>query len=344
VDWADLVSASASGTQMDADGEVTLSGGSHTFDNLPEKYQGQTIVYTVDEVTVPSGYTKTVDQATLTVTNTHTPGTTERTVTKVWADNDNQDGLRTAVELQLVAKVNDVEVPWADLKAASASSSGMDDDGLVTIGIAEPFSYKFENLPEKYQGSDVVYSVLEQTDLTGLGYLAPTYSTDGLTVTNTYTPGTTERTVTKVWADNNNQDGLRTDVTLKLTATAGGSEVDWADLVSASASGTQMDADGEVTLSGGSHTFDNLPEKYQGKDVVYTVDEVTIPSGYTKTVDQATLTVTNTHTPGTTERTVTKVWADNDNQDGLRTDVTLKLTATAGGSEVDWAAKWIGPT
>jgi hypothetical protein len=138
---------------MDADGEVTLSGGSHTFDNLPEKYRGQTIVYTVDEVTVPSGYTKTVDQATLTVTNTHTPGTTERTVTKVWADNDNQDGLRTAVELQLVAKVNDVEVPWADLKAASASSSGMDDDGLVTIGIAEPFSYKFENLPEKYQGS-----------------------------------------------------------------------------------------------------------------------------------------------------------------------------------------------
>jgi uncharacterized repeat protein (TIGR02543 family) len=337
VDWADLVSASASGTQMDADGEVTLSGGSHTFDNLPEKYQGQTIVYTVDEVTVPSGYTKTVDQATLTVTNTHTPGTTERTVTKVWADNDNQDGLRTAVELQLVAKVNDVEVPWADLKAASASSSGMDDDGLVTIGIAEPFSYKFENLPEKYQGSDVVYSVLEQTDLTGLGYLAPTYSTDGLTVTNTYTPGTTERTVTKVWADNNNQDGLRTDVTLKLTATAGGSEVDWADLVSASASGTQMDADGEVTLSGGSHTFDNLPEKYQGQTIVYTVDEVTVPSGYTKTVDQATLTVTNTHTPGTTERTVTKVWADNDNQDGLRTAVELQLVAKVNDVEVPWA-------
>jgi uncharacterized lipoprotein YehR (DUF1307 family) len=252
---------------MDADGEVTLSGGSHTFDNLPEKYQGKDVVYTVDEVTIPSGYTKTVDQATLTVTNTHTPGTTERTVTKVWADNDNQDGLRTDVTLKLTAtaggsEVDWAEVDWADLVSASASGTQMDADGEVTLSGG---SHTFDNLPEKYRGQTIVYTVDEVT--VPFGY-TKTVDQATLTVTNTHTPGTTERTVTKVWADNDNQDGLRTDVTLKLTATAGGSEVDWAevdwaDLVSASASGTQMDADGEVTLSGGSHTFDNLPEKYR---------------------------------------------------------------------------------
>ncbi|MGI6653282.1 MAG: Cna B-type domain-containing protein [Christensenellales bacterium] len=340
VAWADLKAASASKADMDDDGLVTLTGKvneSHEFTHLPEKYQGKDVVYTVNEPTVPTGYTESYDQDTLTVTNTHTPATTTKTVSKAWVDNDNQDGLRTDVTLKLVATVDGAEVAWADLKAASASKADMDDDGLVTLTGKVNESHEFTHLPEKYQGKDVVYTVNEPTVPTGY---TESYDQDTLTVTNTHTPATTTKTVSKAWVDNDNQDGLRTDVTLKLVATVDGAEVAWADLKAASASKADMDDDGLVTLTGKvneSHEFTHLPEKYQGKDVVYTVNEPTVPTGYTESYDQDTLTVTNTHTPATTTKTVSKAWVDNDNQDGLRTDVTLKLVATVDGAEVAWA-------
>ncbi|TKN58827.1 Cna B-type domain-containing protein, partial [Enterococcus faecium] len=48
----------------------------HTLNDLPEKANGQTIKYTVKEVTAVRGYTSTVDDSDLgnvTITNTHTP-------------------------------------------------------------------------------------------------------------------------------------------------------------------------------------------------------------------------------------------------------------------------------
>ncbi len=116
------------------------------------------------------------------------------------------------------------------------------------------------------------------------------YDQDTLTVTNTYTPDVTSRTVSKVWDDNNNQDGLRVDVTLQLVVTVDGVEVPWADLKAASATGDLMDDDGLVTLTGKineSATFSYLPKKYQGKDVVYTVAEPTVPAEYTVSYDQS---------------------------------------------------------
>ena len=102
------------------------------------------------------------------------------------------------------------------------------------------------------------------------------------------TPGTTNKTVTKAWDDNNNQDGLRVAVTLKLVATANGSEVLWTTLKAASASGGAMDADGLITLGPGaplSYEFTSLPTHYLGFPVTYTVDEPTVPTGYSKGLD-----------------------------------------------------------
>ncbi len=337
--WTDLVNASASGTLMDADGLVTLTkkaNESHTFANLPVKYNGKTIVYTVEETNVPTGYTVSYNQNTLTVTNTRIPETTSITVNKVWADNNNQDGLRTDVTLKLVATVDGSEVLWTDLVNASASGNSMDADGLVTLTTKADESYIFANLPTKYQGKSIVYTVEETTVPTGYSV---SYNQTTFTVTNTHTPQTTSVTVNKIWNDNGNQDGLRTDVTLKLIPTVDGSEILWTDLVNASASGTLMDADGLVTLTkkaNESHTFANLPVKYNGKTIVYTVEETTVPTGYSVSYNQTTFTVTNTHTPQTTSVTVNKIWNDNGNQDGLRTDVTLKLIPTVDGSVILW--------
>ncbi|HGF7853928.1 TPA: Cna B-type domain-containing protein, partial [Enterococcus faecium] len=52
----------------------------HTWNDLPEKANGQTIKYTVKEVTAVTGYTSTVDDSDLgnvTITNTHTPEVTQ---------------------------------------------------------------------------------------------------------------------------------------------------------------------------------------------------------------------------------------------------------------------------
>ena len=121
--------------------------------------------------------------------------------------------------------------------------------------------------------------------------------------------------VTKVWNDNNNQDGKRaTEVTIKLLA------------------------DGEETgktlvlneANSWKGTFTGLPKKANGVDIVYTIKEEPVPSGYTVAItgDAIEFTVTNTYTPETINIPVTKVWNDNNNQDGKRaTEVTIKLLA-----------------
>ena len=56
----------------------------------------------MEEVSVPEGYQVTVDTsdaAHTILTNTHTPAVIDIPVTKIWNDQDNQDGLRPAVSL-----------------------------------------------------------------------------------------------------------------------------------------------------------------------------------------------------------------------------------------------------
>ncbi|HFU4084157.1 TPA: SpaH/EbpB family LPXTG-anchored major pilin [Streptococcus suis] len=165
--------------------------------------------------------------------------------------------------------------------------------------------------------------------LATLSYSITKASNPEIELTNTYTPNETSRTVSKVWNDNNNQDGLRTDVTLKLVATATGAEVSWADLKATVPNSDLMDDDGMVTLTGKineSYSFTNLPVKYQGHDIVYTVHETPVPSGYEASYDQNTLTVTNTHTPEVVDVSGTKTWEDNNDQDGMRpASITIRL-------------------
>ena len=102
--------------------------------------------------------------------------------------------------------------------------------------------------------------------------------------TNTDTPETINIPVTKVWNDNNNQDGKRaTAVTIKLLADG-------------------VDTGKTLTLNeanGWKGTFTGLPKKANGVDIVYTIKEEPVPSGYTVAItgDTTGFTVTNTYTP-----------------------------------------------
>ncbi len=357
--------------ELNADGKWT-----YTWTKLAKKAAGQDIVYTVDEVEVPTGYTKSVEGTT--ITNTHAPEETSVTVNKVWADNDNQDGIRPAsVKVQLYANgtahgeavelnadgkwtytwtklakkaagqdivytVDEVEVPTGYTKSVEGTTitnthapektsvSGQkvwDDknnqDGIrpesitvnllangtkvasQTVTAATDWKFTFENLDKYADGVVIVYSVTEEP----VDNYTP--SIEGTTITNSYTPGVTSVTAIKSWEDNNDQDGIRPEsIQVQLYADAA----------------PKGDA---VTLSeenDWTYTWTGLDLKSAGKEIKYTIDEVTVPDGYKKTVVDGT--ITNTHTPATITVSGTKTWNDANNQDGKRPEsITINLLA-----------------
>ena len=137
------------------------------------------------------------------------------------------------------------------------------------------------------------------------------------TVELTGTPETINIPVTKSWSDSNNQDGLRpTSVTVTLYAN------------NVAVNGKTLTLNSSNSWKG---TFTDLPKYKNGIEITYTVKENNPPTGYTPTVSGSItngFTVTNTHTPETIEIPVTKIWADNNNQDGIRpASVTVALYA-----------------
>ena len=270
---------------------VVLSAGSDwkvTFSNLPDKdSNGNLISYTVKEVKVPTYYTVDKEEAQFvdgkaTITNKRTPETTEVTVKKVWDDAKNQDGLRPAsITVHLLANGEKVQT-------ATVSGEG------------ETWSHTFTNLPVYKKGQKIIYTVTEDT--------VANYTTtiDGTTITNTYKPGKTSLTMTKKWADAENQDGLRPK-TIKVQLYADGQELGKV---------VELSEDNKWT-----YTFSELDEKKDGKAVQYTVKETEVPEGYTQTVeatDPGQVVIRNTHTPSKTTVQVTKKWDDSDNKDGIR--------------------------
>ena len=111
----------------------------------------------------------------------------------------------------------------------------------------------------------------------------------------------TKISVEKVWDDNNDQDGIR-PTTIKVQLYADGK-----------ASGRTVELSENNNWK---YTWNDLDKQKDGEDIVYTVDEIEIPDGYTKTVTNkgAAFTITNTHKPGATEVKVTKVWKDNNDK------------------------------
>ena len=276
------VSADADGTKLksqsvsaDADGNW-----SYSFTDLPKYANGQEITYTVTEDAV-DGYTTESDGYNF--INTHQPETTEITGTKTWNDANNQDGKRPE-SITVILLANGTE------KTRQA----------VTADEAGNWTYTFKDLPKYANGQEITYTVAEEevTDYT------TTY--DGSNITNSYTPGKTSATVTKIWNDAENQDGKRPEsITVSLLADG-------------------KETGKTVTLSvenNWKQTISDLPEKADGKAIEYTWTEETLPEGYELTDNSkngTVTTLTNTYAPETTSITVTKTWDDADNQDGKR--------------------------
>lgn len=309
---------------------VTVDGSTRwacQFENLHKYEDGHLIEYSVQEVSVPEGYTSTVEYdpegtGVIVVTNTHIPAKVSVSASKEWDDNDNRDNARpTSVTLALYADGVKVE--------GSEKTVSEDND----------WSARWNDLYQNVSGKLIQYTVREENVPEGYTVSYTASSANNYVITNSRTEvATTDVPVRKVWNDNDNQDGVRpTGIVVQLYAD--GAPIDTLTLT-------------DATLWQG--VFRDLP-KYRagavGVAIGYTVAEITaqypansvaitdgkIPAidgrstGYTGTVSgnaEDGYLLTNTHVPETVSVKAEKRWDDQDNQDGVRpASVTLHLLA-----------------
>lgn len=273
--------------------ELTEANGwAGSFKDLDADKGGTPIKYTVVEVTVP-GYTSEItgDAASgFTITNSYSPETVDVKATKNWDDANNQDGKRpTKITINLLA--DGKKVDSKEIQAAA--------DGTWTA--------TFEKLAKYKAGKEIKYTVTEEA-------VAEYEATiTDFTITNKYAPKEIDYKVTKVWNDANNQDGKRPEsVTVQLYKKVGD-----ADPVAVEGKKLTLTAKDKTDANTWVASFTNLPQYEAGKEITYSIKEVDVPAGYKASVTGQV--VTNTHNPDTVILSGTKVWKDNNNQDGKRT-------------------------
>ena len=268
------------------------NGWAGSFKDLDADKGGTPIQYTVVEVTV-AGYTSKVtgDAASgFTITNSYSPETVDVKATKNWDDANNQDGKRpTKITINLLA--DGEKVASKEIQAAA--------DGTWTA--------TFEKLAKYKAGKEIKYTVTEEA-------VAEYESTiTDFTITNKYAPKEIDYKVTKVWNDANNQDGKRPEsVTVQLYKKVGN-----ADPVAVEGKKLTLTAKEKTDDNTWVASFTNLPQYEAGKEITYSIKEVDVPAGYEASVTGQV--VTNTYNPETIVLSGTKVWKDNNNQDGKRT-------------------------
>ncbi|ETS88424.1 putative collagen adhesin, partial [Streptococcus sp. BS29a] len=258
VDGSKPVAVEGKKLTLTADDKTDANTWVASFTKLPQYEAGKEITYSIKEVDVPAGYEASVTGQV--VTNTHNPETVVLSGTKVWDDNNNQDGKRTkSVKVQIL--------------------NG--DKVVQEIEVSEATGWKFESkaLPKYENGQEIKYTVKEvavasyETTITS--------EKDGkYTITNKHTPEKTTVKGKKIWNDANNKDGIRPDsITVKLLA-------DGKETVQ------------EATVSeatGWTYEFTGLDRyKENGQEIKYSVVEVPV-DGYTSEVEG--FNITNTHTP-----------------------------------------------
>ena len=268
------------------------NGWAGSFTNLDADKGGTPIKYTVVEVTV-TGYTSDItgDAASgFTITNSYSPETVDVKATKNWDDANNQDGKRpTKITINLLA-----DGQKHDSKEVQAAA-----DGTWTVEFTKLAKYK--------AGKEIKYTVTEEA-------VAEYEATiTDFTITNKYAPKEIDYKVTKVWNDANNQDGKRPEsVTVQLYKKVGD-----ADPVAVEGKKLTLTAKDKTDANTWVASFTNLPQYEAGKEITYSIDEVDVPAGYKASVTGQV--VTNTHDVETVVLSGTKVWKDNNNQDGKRT-------------------------
>lgn len=230
--------------------------------------------------------------------------TTDISVIKKWDDKKNQDGLRPeSIKVNLLAD----GVKYLE-KELTASNN---------------YSYTWKDLDKTKDGKEVKYTV-EEKEVTPKYTVNTVEGPNGVfTITNTYTPEKTDRTVMKKWDDGDNQDGKRaSNINVQLYANG-------------QASGVKVKLNEENNWT---YTWENLDKMKGGKKIVYSVKELNVPSAYEVNIslntETNTFVIVNKYIPKKIKINGSKKWDDNNNAEGKRPSaITVNLLAN--GKKID---------
>lgn len=175
------------------------------------------------------------------------------------------------------------------------------------------FSYKFDatkaDLINKEGTLDDIVAFVHVYDSNG-NLIASEEDKENKDQTITLYTEKTDISVEKVWDDNNNEDLIRPEnVVIQLYKGAGANKVKVGNTVVLSENNNWK------------YTWKDLKTQEGGKTIQYSVDEVSVPDGYTKTIESNgfySFVVKNYHKPDTTEVKVTKIWEDNNDKYQIR--------------------------
>lgn len=205
---------------------------------------------------------------------------TKITVTKIWEDNENQDGLRPmSIDVQLYANGE----PLGD---------------VVTLNEANDWHYIWKELDKSIDGEEIDYTVKELTEVPGYSVSIANDSIDKVII-NSHEPELIDISGEKTWNDNENQAGIRPEVIS----------------VNLLGNGTLYETKKVSSADDWSYIFTNLPKYENGKEIIYTITENHV-NGYSTEIKGTNL--INNYTPEKTSATVTKEWRDNDDEEGAR--------------------------
>lgn len=313
----------------DADGKVNIpiaAAGTYTLKETttPEGYHPNKTGYVVtakeEPVVMNAGTANAVTEMQMHIAITGLTGTT-----------DNQIDYTYAIENTAIKHFDvSVEKKWEDggyhARPESVEAVLLRDGETYDtkeLNAANGWKYTWEDLTDEHTWS------VDEKEASSEYIKSVTNGEHDWTITNTRTPKAVEITVTKAW---NHNGGKNLPESIQVTLYADG------------------EAKETVTLNeanGWTHTWTGLTDVS-----VWSVDEVEVPAGYTKTVkvDGCKFTITNTRTINPVEVSVTKNWVASEGvvhpesieavllRDGKEFK-TVKLSA-----ENSWTYKWTGLT
>ena len=320
---------------------VTITGTITEVGSVENVASGAKIVNEAGE-DVTGNYDIEYVKGTLTIKAIPSDGFVDVTITKKWDDANNQDGKRDDVTLTLNASANGRLIDWDVLKdiAKNGANLTMDETAEHVFARAEftddkdSYSYTFRNVPKYANFNDVntlIDFAVTENEVPDF-YEIDVESSTRLMIVNVHEVKTMNIHVTKVWEDENNNDGYRPDaITVKLYADG--------------------EFYGEKTITPDENdvwetTFENLPVYKKGETISYTVEEDAIDE-YTTTYstekpivggdyDEVAreVTITNRYEIKKMNIKVIKIWADAGNTDKLRpSELTFNLYKTVGDGE-----------
>ena len=286
-----LENGSSTGKKLILSSENNWKG---SFQNLVAEKDGKVINYSVVEVAI-NGYQSSVTgdvNTGYTITNSYSNETVNIKAVKNWDDSNNQDGKRPSeIKINLLADGEKVET-----KTVKADQSGK-------------WEVSFTEKPKYKDGKEIKYTITEEA--------VNEYTTTitDFNIVNKYVPKVVEFQVTKIWDDANNQDGKRpSTIQVQLYKSIEGSEgIPLPDKI------LTLEEKGQNNPNKWTGIFTNLPKYENGKEVSYSVKEINVPEGYVSNVVGKE--ITNSHTPEEIVIEGTKVWNDNNNQDGKRSKI-----------------------